>query len=281
MKNFDFCRVDEFMQPFSVLMSVYSKTNSAYLDEAISSVWTAQELKPSELVIVYDGQVSQSVETVTKKWKKELGTLMVEVKIPRNGGLANALNKGLEKCSYELVARMDDDDVSLPSRFLCQIQYMMNHPDVAILGTQVEGCSQNLSNVLVKKKLPTNRKDIVNFSRYRCPFNHPSVMFRKSIIKKMGGYPRIYPEDYPLWVKIIACGYGVANLPQVLVHMRLEEAIYRRRGLKFLIGELRMFRFMYKIGHLSFPQFLLNCIIRSFVRLSPQFIKKKLYENMG
>ena len=268
------------MLHFSLLMSIYSKTESVYLDEAMTSIWTTQKLKPTELVIVYDGNVCKSVETVLDKWRNTLKGKLIEVRLENNVGLARALNEGLKKCNYELIARMDDDDFSLPDRFLMQVSYMEAHPEIAVLGTQVEECSQDLSYVLMQKKLPTEPSDLIRFSKYRCPINHPSVIFRKSVITKLGGYPIIYPEDFPLWAKVIVHGYKVANLPQVLMQMRQEEAIYQRRGRKFLIGELKMFKYMYQIGHLTFVQFVLNCLNRSIIRLSPNLIKKMLYKVM-
>lgn len=263
--------------PFSVLMSIYLRTNAAYLNQSIQSVWTDQILKPSEIVIVCDGPITDDVNYVLQCWQKILLSRLIVLRIGVNSGLANALNKGLDVCMYNLVARMDDDDISLPSRFLQQYTYMRLHNEISVLGTQVEERSEDLCKVLSKKFLPLSSEEILKFSRWRSPLNHPSVMFRKNVIKKMGGYPVIYPEDYPLWGKLLFYGYKIENLSEKLLIMRQEMASSGRRVFKFFIGELKVLIYFYRLGHISFIQLLSGLLIRFVVRLSPSFVKKNLY----
>lgn len=268
--------LDQKTASFSVLMSIYQKTNPNFLDQSIDSIWTQQSLKPSEIVIVCDGPILVCVEKILTKWSCILKDRFIVVRLSVNSGLSVALNKGLEKCSFDLVARMDDD-ISLPSRFLCQYTFMQLHKDIAVLGTQVEERSEDLKHVISSKTLPLSSEKLLVFSKWRCPLNHPSVIFRKSLVQLEGGYPNIYPEDYPLWGKMIAKGYKLQNLPEKLVIMRQEQATINRRGLKFFRGEVRVLNFLYGIGHITLAQYFTGVLIRLMFRLSPKVIKKLLY----
>lgn len=277
MLNVENCISNLKLAPFSVLMSIYRNTNADFFEQALHSVWTNQILKPSEIVVVCDGPVSKAVENILLQWEARLIEKMVVVKLSVNSGLSVALNKGLEKCSYDLVARMDDDDISLPSRFLYQYTFMELHQDIAVLGAQVEERSEDLRKVLSSKKLPLSNEQIIKFSKWRCPVNHPTVFFRKHMIQKVGGYPNIYPEDYPLWGKMIVQKYRIQNLPDKLVVMRQELAATNRRGTKFFLGEVKVLQFLYSIGHISLRQFVFATVARFFLRLAPRIAKKVLY----
>lgn len=100
------------------------------------------------------------------------------------------------------------------------------------------------------------------------------------MILQIGGYPDIYPEDYLLWVRVLQAGYKLANIPEVLLHMRTGDDFITRRGYKFLKGELRSYRIMYQDGFINFYQFMKVSLLRSLVRLSPAFVKVWLYKNM-
>lgn len=263
---------------FSVLMSVYIKTEACFLDQALRSIWDDQILKPDEVVIVRDGPVTRDVEVILKSWTEKLKGRLIVILLAENKGLGNALNEGIKRCSHELIARMDDDDISLGSRFFRQYNFMSINPDVVALGTQVEERSNDLKEVLSYKKLPTVTEELKKFARYRCPLNHPTVMYRKTPILDVGGYPKIFPEDFPLWSVLLSNGYKIANLPQVLLIMRQEEAYKSRRGMKFLFGEIRMFNFMRRIGFIGNVRFAQNCLIRVLIRLSPQVVKFYLFK---
>lgn len=264
---------------FSVLMSVYRRTNPIFLDEALKSIWDHQHLKPSQIVLIQDGPISKETDQVLLRWNKRLGTKFTLFRFEVNNGLASALNKGLTLCRYELVARMDDDDISLPGRFRQQIKYFLSHPNIGVLGTQVEERDQSLKRVLAYRKVPISNKDILSFSKKRSPVNHPSVMFKKSIVLSVGGYPSLYPEDWPLWGLLLSRQVIFSNLSETQVIMRAQDAISNRRGLKFLIGEVSSLTFLFNCGHLSFFEFSKCLIIRAIVRLSPIKIRTFLYKH--
>ena len=257
----------------SVLMSVYSKSHPKYLDEAIESIWTNQTSKPKQICIVSDGPLSEQLNTVLRKWSEILGNRLTQVKLAEHSGLAVALNEGLIHCKSQIIARMDSDDISWPDRFSRQYAFMQEHPDIDVLGTQVEERDDELNNVYGYRRVPLAQKEIERFAKLRSPFNHPSVVYRKKTIERIGKYPVLYPEDYPLWGLMLLKGCRFANLPDVLVTMRSSSAYKYRRGWRFFCAELRVENYLYDIGFLNFREYLKSLVFRFFYRLSPAPLK--------
>ena len=258
---------------FSVLMSVYVKSTPRFLDCAIRSVTSKQTLIPGQICLVIDGPIGPALSEVIQKWSKLLGDAFTLIALRKNVGLANALNIGIKYCRYELIARMDCDDVSLPQRFWIQYHFLLNNPKVDIVGSQVEECDDNLSTVLSVRRVPLLHSDLVNFAKLRSPFNHPSVMFRKSAVLAVGGYPICFPEDYPLWVNMIKNGSRLANLDNVLLRMRSSSAFKYRRGGAFFFQELQVINYFYRIGFLNAFEYIKSVACRICYRLSPSIIK--------
>lgn len=88
------------MEHFSVLMSVYIREQAALLDRALQSILVNQSVKPSELVLVEDGPLTDGLYHVIDKYRQIFPEL-ISVKLPQNGGLGNALNAGMKQCRYE------------------------------------------------------------------------------------------------------------------------------------------------------------------------------------
>jgi len=266
------------MGDFSVLLSVYAKENPCYLEMALCSIWHDQNLKPSQIVLVKDGALTQELEHIIDGWKKMLGPVFCIVSLSENSGLAAALNCGLEVCRYDLVARMDTDDISTPCRFEKQYKFFMDNPETSVCSGQIEEWAQDFSFLFSERKVPVAHDAILRFAKSRSPINHPAVMYRKSAVLHVGGYPAMYPEDYPLWVKMLMEGYKFGNLPDVILKMRVGSEFLKRRGWLFLKGEMRVYRYLYEINFIDFFVFVKNCSLRIFVRLSPAFVKSLLYK---
>lgn len=262
---------------FSVLLSVYEKSNANCLNEALKSIWDSQILKPAEIVLVQDGPITPEVAQIIEVWQHKLGNQFKWIKQKNNTGLASSLNHGMEYCSYDIVARMDDDDISLPDRFNLQYNYLLEHPEVGVLGSQIEERDFSLQKIISKRSVPINHLQIVKFAKYRSPINHPSVMYRKFLLCQYGGYPRIYPEDYALWGKLIVNGVIFHNLPDNLVTMRAGSSIAYRRGFRFFLGEVKVLNYLYKLGFINVLELFVQILVRFIVRTSPRGIKMILY----
>lgn len=261
--------------PFSVLMSVYANERAAYFAQCLESL-LAQTLQPAEVVIVEDGPISAELAATLAAYRHRLP--IKSVPLPVNIGLAGALNAGLAACSHELVARMDTDDVALPQRFARQFEFMQTHPEVSVSGAWVLEKDQDMRETLFEKKLPTEHAAIAAFTKRRNPIAHPVVIFRKSAVLPLGGYPLVFPEDYALWSLMLVKGFRFANIPEVLLHMRTGDDFIGRRGLGFLKREFSLVKFQLDIGFVSRSEALLFVASRIVLRISPPFVRKLLYK---
>lgn len=261
---------------FSVLMSVYNKENPAYLERAIKSIWDDQILKPAEIIIVEDGPLSNGILFVLDKWDKRLKDKFRRVQLEVNSGLGPALRAGLLKCKYNIVARMDSDDISLPNRFNLQLN-LINKKGIGIVGCWVEEFDEN-NKVIGTRKTPQNHEDIYNFSRFRNPMNHPSVIFKKKLVIEVGSYENyLFFEDYHLWVKLLVNNVKFSNVNKVLLIMRNNSQINRRHGKKYLINEIIFINELFKMKHINLLYYIFMIFSRPIVRIMPQKITTIIY----
>jgi len=265
-------------EKFSVLLSTYAGDSEKHLNNAIQSIYTLQTVKPDQIVLVLDGPVSQEMDLIINKWAIALNDVLLVRRLPENVGLAEALNAGLSSCRNEIVARMDSDDLSVPRRFEMQLNYMQCNPRVAIASGRVVEYDYGMLSVLSSRELPLEHEDLVRFAKLRSPLNHPAVIFRKSVVEALGGYPSFRKaQDYALWTQAIVNGYMLGNLQETLVHMRTGTELFNRRGYLYLLNELKLIQFQRRIGFLSNSQFLFSIVVRVILRLAPVRVRKLGY----
>lgn len=254
--------------PFSVLLSLYAKENPQHLDEALTSIWHHQILKPKQIVLVIDGPIPNSLSSSIEEWQTTLANKFTVVPLLKNVGLAAALNEGLKHCQHELVARMDTDDVSMPERFAKQVCFMQNSPNIVAASSQIEEWDESLTQLINTRSLPTDPQALAKFAQRRSPLSHPAAIFRKTIIQKVGGYPALNrAQDYGLWALLLKNNYQLANLPDTLLKMRAGSGLLKRRGLDYYRHEYHLLRYQKEIGFLSNTQFVINLTARGIARL--------------
>ena len=138
---------------------------------------------------------------------------------------------GVPACKYELIARMDTDDIAFPNRFERQLKLFMRNPQLDICGGHIIEFEGNIKNVLAKRNVPIKYKDIVKYQRERSAFNHMTVMFKKSTVLKAGKYEDCpLMEDDMMWTRMIMAGAKCANIDDYLVWVRTGTAMIERRG---------------------------------------------------
>ena len=268
------------MLSFSVLMTVYKSEDPIFLDGAIKSIWTNQELKPNQIIIVKDGPIKNSLEKVLDKWEKNIPDVFEVYSLKKNLGLGEALNFGIKHCKYDYIARMDTDDISLPGRFKDQINYLNDNKDIDIIGSYVFECGENENDITGIRKVPISNKEIYEISKYRNPFNHPSVVYKKNKVIEVGG-PKKFTDfdDYYLWLRMLKNKAKCINLDYPLLIMRAGASQAQRRGgLDYIYNEINLFYFAYKIHHINFLTFIFNIILRVPVRLLPYKLRYSLYK---
>lgn len=262
----------------SVLMAVCASDEKDLFERALVSIWDSQTRRPDQIVLVQDGVISPDVYRVIEKWKGRCDVCLHHIVLEKNMGLAFALNSGIEHCNFNYIARMDSDDYSYPERFSMQFDFLEASPEIAVVGTFVEednGIDENLV-----RRLPTKHEDLVKFSQKRNPLSHPSVMMRRSSVSDAGGYPALRKcQDFALWGKMMSQGYRFANIDRVLVKMTAGNEMMARRGLKYWINEIKLFRYLYSIGFISRYRFWKNTLGRSTVRIPPIFVRKLMYKH--
>ncbi|AGE29664.1 glycosyltransferase [Enterococcus faecium] len=214
---------------YSVLMSLYYKENASFLKTSILSIIN-QTVMPSEIVIVIDGPITDELEDCLQYFLKRYDTLFKIVRLPHNVGLGLALNEGLKVCSNELVARMDTDDISLVDRCEKQLNEFNKNPKLVMVGTNVDEFYDTPDNITSTRKVPSDYEGIKKFIKTRSPFNHPTVMYKKSEVLKLGGYKDIKrKEDYELFMRMVVNKMYTLNIPESLLLFRSNYSAYKRR----------------------------------------------------
>lgn len=266
---------------YSVLMSVYYKENPEWLDYSIKSMMN-QTVKPNEFVLVEDGPLTKDLDSVIDNYIKEYPKIFKIVKIKKNGGLGPALELGIKKCTNEYIARMDSDDYSLPNRIEEQFKVFEMHPELELVGTNVEEFEGTIENVNCHVVLPESHEEIFKFSKKRCPFRHPSLLYKKEAILRAGNYREFYLcEDYDLYVRLLRTGCKCYNIQKPLVYMRIGEDFYKRRGgWKYMKTILKFKNEQLKNGYFTFFEYLRTTIPHIIVCLLPNSWRDWVYRNL-
>ena len=210
-------------------MSVYYKENPEYFRTSIDSMLN-QTLPPNEIVIVKDGELTGELEKVINDAVRDYPGLFTIVPLKINVGLGLALNEGLKVCRNELIARMDSDDISLNNRCELQVEEFINNKYLSIVGSQINEFYDDPRNIISSRIVPTKHEDILKFSRRRSPFNHPTVMFKKSEVLGCEGYHDIKrKEDIDLFARMLNKGCKAKNIDKALLLFRSNEDNFSRR----------------------------------------------------
>ena len=266
---------------YSVLMTVYDKDNPTFFRKALLSM-VKQTEKPDEIVLVKDGPVSMKIQNIIDKIDKKYPQIIVQVQLEKNVGLGLALNEGIQVCRNELIARMDSDDSSMSARCEKQIAEFEKNPSLDIVGCQVIEFVGEPANKVGQRKVPLDNESIHKFCRKRDPFNHPTVMYRKSKVEAAGLYGNLRKnQDTDLWIRMLSQGAVCANLPESLLLFRFDETTYKKRKnwihTKSLIGiRWRAFR----TGFCSPVDFLEVAVMQMAVYLMPAGFLKFVYKRM-
>lgn len=215
---------------FSVLMSVYQKEKPVFLDQALMSI-EEQTVIPDQIVLVEDGPLTAELDKVIEEHQKRFSNKYELLKLTSNRGLGAALQKGVERCRYDWIARMDTDDIAVKNRFELQLRAIVKEPQLAVIGGQVDEFVGSPEQVVGRRKVPLLNAELRAFIKWRSPFNHPTVMLNKKAVLQVENYQANGKiEDYFLWSRVMLAGYEVKNLPEILVHMRVDTGMYQRRG---------------------------------------------------
>jgi glycosyltransferase involved in cell wall biosynthesis len=267
----------------TILLSVYKNDNPIFLKECLDSLFI-QTIIPDEILVIQEGETTVEIEQVLNSFSQKFSNLFSWEKIsfqngPLNYGLPASLNFGIEKAKFKYIGRIDTDDICMPNRVEIQKKYAAEHPDVALFGANIEEWNESMDHCISRRNVPSEHAAILKFSKWRNPFNGPTVVFKKEIALKLGGYPIVASnEDYCFWAKFLKDGYKTGNIDLPLVRMRGGDSILIRRSSKrYQLGDIMSINYLYKIRFYSFLQYVTHRILKMLIRNLPFNLFKKVY----
>lgn len=268
---------------FSVAICVYGKDKPEWFNTCLDSI-TKQTINPSEIVLVVDGPVSKDLHEVIDKYRDRYSDIFKVIELQENKGLGIALKTAIENSSNELVARMDSDDIAVADRFEEQLKFFEEHSDVDVVGGNISEFVGITSNVIGRRVVPSSDFGIRQYLKRRCPFNHMTVMFKKSAVLKSGNYQHwFWNEDYYLWVRMFLNNCRFANLNKDLVLVRVGKDMYARRGgVRYFLSEAKLQKFMYQNNVISFPRAFINIAQRLILQvLMPNWLRAFVFKTFA
>ena len=148
--------------PFSVCLSVYKNDSFEYVRQAIDSVTIGQTCSPSEMVIVIDGPIGRELSEIIDGFEQDESIHII--RLPKNNGLGNALRIAVEYAKYDLIARMDSDDIALPDRFEKQLRCFEEDKELSIVGGSITEFIDTPDNIVASRICPSTDKEIHEIS---------------------------------------------------------------------------------------------------------------------
>jgi glycosyltransferase involved in cell wall biosynthesis len=263
-------------EPFSLLVPVYHGDRPDYLRRAFRSAVDGLTVRPDQVIIVRDGPVPSELAQCLAELQASSPVPVTLVPLERNGGLGPALDHGLAASRFDVVARQDADDVSMPHRFEVEIP-LIEHAD--IVGSGLLEFVTDTDEIVGQRVPPTDPAQIQRYARMHDPFNHPTIVYRRRAVLAAGGYGDLpLMEDYALFARMLLGGARAVNVPEPLVFYRVGEAAFKRRGGRALLrSELRLQREFRRTGFTSRPQYVRNVLIRGGYRLVPWWCRRAVY----
>jgi glycosyltransferase involved in cell wall biosynthesis len=264
--------------PYTALISLYAKEKPEYLHESMASVF-AQTVQPEQIVVVKDGPLTSELDMALEEYDAEHPNLFTFISYSENKGLWYALRQGIPACRNEFIMRMDTDDYSLPTRAETQLTVYARHPELGCVGSVVVEFSENISNPVSFVDLPELDAEIRKFGKKRCPFRHPTLMYRKSAVERAGNYQQMPTfEDYDLYMRLASAGCRFYNIQKPLVYVRSNPDFFARRGgMAYMHNMMHFETTCLRRSDISFFEYLATVVPRVAVCLMPNSLRTSVY----
>ncbi|MBU3179827.1 glycosyltransferase [Clostridium psychrophilum] len=235
----------------SVIMSVYNEKES-WLIESIDSI-LKQSYRSLEFIIILDNPGNKKLDNIIENYSSKDARIRY-FKNEKNIGLVKSLNKALSYVEGDFIARMDADDISLPSRIKKQLSYLQSHPDIDFMGARCINIDEEGNELYKDAILPEDMKLIKSCLVNVDFFNHPTWFFKKECTDKIKGYREITcAEDYDFLLRLITSGFELANTNEILVRYRIRKSgISKSNSLQQLLYSkqvVKMYKDRVKYGH--------------------------------
>ena len=266
-------------EPFTLLLSVWDGDQPEHLLQAFCSAVDEQTLRPAQVVIVRDGPVRDELAACLADLRKTSPVPVTLVPLESNRGLGPALDAGMAASQFDVIARMDADDVAMPHRFEVEIPLIA---EADIVGAGLLEFVGDIDNVVGQRVPPTDPEQIQRYARMHDPFNHPTVVYRRQAVQAAGGYGDLpLMEDYALFARMLQNGARAANVAEPLVYYRVGATAFKRRGgADLLRSELRLQREFRRQGFTTPAEYARNVMVRGGYRLIPWWARRAVYKPM-
>lgn len=209
----------------SVVMSIFNE-KAVWIEEAVNSI-LFQTYSDFEFIIVVDNPlIPEDIRKYIEEKRKQDPRIVVLYN-ETNMGLALSLNRGISVAKGNYIARMDADDIALPQRFQCEIDYLEEH-DVDMVSTNAVIIDEKSCELRKRESSPENP---MPFLMYSNNIVHPSVMIRSDVLHKVGGYRNFKrSQDYDLWLRLMTAGYQLRTLDAYLMKYRVRTSSITKEG---------------------------------------------------
>ena len=265
---------------FSATISCYKNDNPKDFETAFLSIYN-QTVRPDEIIITVDGPIPSELEQVVSRFEREFQAVILRSAQNNGQGMAHAL--AVSHANYDYIAIMDADDISVPDRFEKQLAVVAKHPEIDVIGGQIDEFIGSPENVVGIRSVPLEDHMVKRYLRRRCPFNHVTILMNTHMVKDAGNYQDWhYNEDYFLYCRMLEKGAVFCNLPDILVHVRVGEEMYRRRGgWKYFKSEARLQGWMLRHKIISLPQYCMNVLLRLCVQvIMPNWLRGFVFQKL-
>ncbi len=253
----------------SIIMGIFNCGDT--LREALDSI-LVQTFTDWELILCDDAS-SDDTYQVAEEYRSRYPEKVQLLQNTRNLRLAATLNRCAEVAHGEYLARMDGDDISMPTRLEKQVAFLDAHPEYAIVGTYMQAFDEDGDRNVIPVRTKPCKYDLAKMT----PFNHATILIRKSVFNALGGYHSteltVRCEDVELWFRFFAADYQGYNLLEPLYRVRENKSTFRRRTWKssFLVS-LNVWRGVRMLG---LPWYYSCYALKPLVsQLTPVFVKR-------
>lgn len=219
------------MSTISVLLPIYYRESIEVINKCLNSM-LKQTVKPNEIVCVLDNPNTPEIETTIDKFADSTDILVVKCYCNRGSGLGAVLNIGIQHCSCDYIARMDTDDIAIPTRLEKEQKFLDNQQEIDVVGSNIAEFEKSPEQIIAYRNVPSDDDGCKKMLKRRDPINHMTAMYRRKSVLKAGNYsPEMRScEDTHLWASFYAGGLKFANIEENLVYVHAGYKMYERRG---------------------------------------------------
>lgn len=260
---------------YSVLLSVSNAEKKERLAVALDSMLN-QTVKPSEIVLVQDGALTDELHATINKYKEEQPDLFKILSMPSKVGIGWALRLGVQACSHGFIACMDSDGYSIPTRIEEEFDAMFENK-VDMVGSNVNEFVDSTENVVARRMFPETPERIYKCAKKRMPMSHASVLFKKRMVVVCGNYENCtMAEDFALLIRLLnICAKGY-NIQKPLVYKRLSEEFYRQHsGWDYFRAMILFNKKFYRTGWFSYRDYVTRSVVNGVESFMPPVVKRR------